>query len=182
MINTAAKLILSDNRSIFLERYIYPTENEISDIKTCESLLPGSLRKFRQVLIKGRLKRSSVRQVIVSAARPKSAVLLITFGLGVEMDDMFGSRRLIDELSKVSYSVSYDKNKLYKRSVMYIKDDLLSAIARRKPDFVRWVPDNAYHNVSTLDGKNTFQGMGIIAVSIRKSCNFRTRIPREKRK
>lgn len=98
------------------------------------------------------------------------------------MDDMFGSRRLIDELSKVSFSVSYDEIKLYKRSVMYIKDDSLSAIARRKPDFVRWVPDNADHNVSTLDGKNTFHGMGIIAVSIGKSCNFHTRIPREKRK
>ena len=98
------------------------------------------------------------------------------------MDDMFGSRRLIDELSKVSFFVSYDEIKLYKRSVMYIKDDSLSAIARRKPDFVRWVKDNADHNVSTLDGKNTFHGMGIIAISIRKSCNFRTRIPREKRK
>ena len=55
MINTAAKLILSDNRSIFLERYIYPTENEISDIKTCESLLPESLRKLFEVLIKRKI-------------------------------------------------------------------------------------------------------------------------------
>ena len=54
----------------------------------------------------------------------------------------------------------------------------VSVTATRKPDFVQWVVDN----ISTLDGKNTFHGMGIIAVSIGKSCNFHTRIPREKRK
>ena len=56
IINTAAKLILSDIGSMNLESDIYSTENEISDIKTCESLLPGGLRKFLEVLIKGRLK------------------------------------------------------------------------------------------------------------------------------
>ena len=33
-----------------------------------------------------------------------------------------------------------------------------------------------------VDGKNNSHGVVIIAVSIGKSCNFRTRIPREKRK
>ena len=33
-----------------------------------------------------------------------------------------------------------------------------------------------------VDGKNNFHGVVIIAVSIGKSCNFRTRIPREKQK
>ena len=46
IINTAAKLILSDIRSINLESDIYPLENEIADINICESLLPESLRKF----------------------------------------------------------------------------------------------------------------------------------------
>ena len=36
MIITAAKLILSDIRSMGLESDIYSTENEISDVKTCE--------------------------------------------------------------------------------------------------------------------------------------------------
>ena len=92
IINTATKLILSDIRSMSRESDIYPTENKISDIKTCESLLPESLRKFSEVLIKGRLKRSSVGYVTVSAARPRSAVLAITFGPGIEMDNMCGSR------------------------------------------------------------------------------------------
>ena len=85
-----------------LESDVYPTENEVSDIKTCESLLPESLRKLLEVLIKGRLKRSSAGQVITSVARRRSAVFHITFGLGVEMD-MFGLRWLIDELSKLGF-------------------------------------------------------------------------------
>ena len=60
IINTAANLILSEIRSMNLESDIYLTENEISDIKTCESLLPKSPRKFLEVLIKGILKRSPV--------------------------------------------------------------------------------------------------------------------------
>ena len=87
IINTAAKLILSDIGSMNLESDICSTENEISDIKTCESLLREGLRKFLEVLIKGRLKWSSVEQVVISAARQRSAVLPVTFGLGVEMDN-----------------------------------------------------------------------------------------------
>ena len=133
IINTAAKLILSDIRSTSLENDIYSTENEISDIKTCESLSLESLRKFLKMLLKGRLKRSSEGQVVISAASPRLAVLPM-FGFGVEMDNMFGSPWLIDELSKLGFSVSYDEIKCYKQSVIS-NDDSLSAIATRKSDF-----------------------------------------------
>ena len=108
------------------------TENEISDIKTCESLSLESLRKFLKMLLKGRLKRSSEGQVVISAARPRLVVLPM-FGFGAEMD-MFGSPWFIDELSKLGFSVSYDKIKCFKQSVIS-NDDSLSAIATRKSDF-----------------------------------------------
>ena len=97
------------------------------------------------------------------------------------MNNMFRSRWLIDELSKLGFSVSYNEIKRYKQSVIS-NDDSLSATSTKKPDFAQWVTDNIDHNISTLDRKNTFHGMGVIAVSIGKSCNFRTRIPREKLK
>ena len=65
IINTAAKLILSDIRSINLESDIYPLENEIADINICESLLPESLRKFLEVFTKNRLKRVAIGQVLL---------------------------------------------------------------------------------------------------------------------
>ena len=108
--NTAAKLILSDIRSIYLEIDIYPTENKFSDIKTSESLLPESLRRFLEVLIKRRLKKNSVGQAIISVARPRSGMLPITFRLRIKMDNMFGSHWLLDELLKIDFSVFYDEN------------------------------------------------------------------------
>ena len=113
--NTTAKLILSDIRSINLESDIYPTENKISDIKTSESLLPEILHRYLAVLIKRRLKKNSGKQIIISAVRPRSAMLLITFPLGVKMDNMFGSHWLVDELLKLGFSVFYDENKCYKQ-------------------------------------------------------------------
>ena len=113
--NTTAKLILSDIRSINLESDIYPTENKISDIKTSESLLPEILHRYLAVLIKRRLKKNSGKQIIISAVRPRSAMLLITFPLGVKMDNMFGSHWLVDELLKLGFSVFYDENKWYKQ-------------------------------------------------------------------
>ena len=85
---------------MILESDVYPTQKEISDIKTNESLLPKSNLIKR---IKRRLKRSSVWQVIISTANPKSPVLPITFGIGVKMDNLFGSGWLIDELSKLGF-------------------------------------------------------------------------------
>ena len=113
--NTTAKLILSDIRSINLESDIYPTENKVSDIKTSESLLPEILHRYLAVLIKRRLKKNSGKQIIISAVRPRSAMLPITFPLGVKMDNMFGSHWLVDELLKLGFSVFYDENKCYKQ-------------------------------------------------------------------
>ena len=165
IINTAAKLILSDIRSINLESDIYPLENEIADINICKNLLLKSLRKFLEVLTKNRLKRVAIEQVLISAARPKSAVLSIPFGLGVEMDNMFGSCWLIDEVSKLGFSVSYQEVRRYKQSVVE-NDDSLNSMVSARPEFAQWVADNVDHNTATLDGKNTFHGMGIIAASI----------------
>ena len=102
---TTPKVILSDIRSINLESDIYPTENKISDIKTSESLLPEILHRYLTVLIKRRLKKNSVKQIIISAVRPRSAMLPITFLLGVKMDNIFGSHWLVDELLKLGFSV-----------------------------------------------------------------------------
>ena len=148
--NTVAKLFLSDIRSVSLESDIHLTENEISDIKTCENLLTESLRKFLEVLIKGRLKKSSVGQVIIGTARPRSAVLPITFGLRPETVDMFGSRWLIDKLWKLDFPVSFYAIKRYKQSVTS-NDDSLSAIATRKAEFFQWIADNVNNNISILD-------------------------------
>ena len=71
------------------------------------------------------------------------------------MDNMFGLRWLIDEQSKLGFSVSYDEMKRYKQSVISNEDSLSATVARR-PNFVQWVADNVDHTISTLDGKKHF--------------------------
>ena len=45
-------------------------------------------------------------------------------------------------------------------------DDSLNSMVSARPEFAQWVADNVDHNTTTLDGKNTFHGMGIIGASI----------------
>jgi len=179
IIKTAAKLILSDIRSAKIEKENYPTEEEISDILFCENLQPTTLRKFLEVFVKTRLKRASLGHCLMMCSRPRSGILPIPFGLSIELDNMFGSRWLVDEMSKLGFGVSYSELQKFKQSVL-IHDDSLEATNRQQPEFTQWIADNVDHNVCTIDGNNTFHGMGIISSSIKSSPQC-IRLPRLKK-
>ena len=89
----------------------------------------------------------------------------ILFGLGVEIDHTFGSKWLITQLSRLGFSISYDEVTRYKHSVIQSEngDNLLAEYLPGA--FTQWVADNVDHNLATLDGQESFHGMGIIAVS-----------------
>ena len=90
----------------------------------------------------------------------------ILFGLSVEIDHTFGSKWLIIQLSRLGFSISYDEVTRYKHSVIQSEngDNLLAEDLRGT--FTQWVvADNVDHNLATLDGQESFHGMGIIAVS-----------------
>ena len=84
------------------------------------------------------------------------------------MDHVFGSKWLINELSRLGFSISYDEVMKYKPSLIQ-NESFENIIAQYIPGtFTQWVADNIDHNVATLDGQGTFHGMGIIAVSTPK--------------
>ena len=60
--------------------------------------------------------------------------------------------------------------------------DFLNSMVSARPEFAQWVADNVDHNTATLDGKNTWHGMGIIAASIGNGSFSCKRIPRGKKK
>jgi len=70
-------------------------------------------------------------------------------------------------LSRLGFSVTYDEVVRYKQSVLEDSSNLQSTGAPYPVNFTQFVADNVDHNVATLDGKGTFHGMGIIAVSTR---------------
>ena len=101
-------------------------------------------------------------QCIIGAAKPRSSVPPLLFGLAVEMDHIFGLKWLINELFRLGYAISCDDVTRYKQSVvkMETSNDVLSDVAPWS--FIQWVADN----INTIDSKETFHGMGSIHTSI----------------
>ena len=121
-----------------------------------------------KTIVSSELKQSSIGQCIIQAARPRSVITPALFGLGVELDHVFGSKWLINELSQLGFSVAYDEMNRYKQSV--IQSESLEKLLTEYPQgtFTQWVADNVDHNVATSSGEGTFHGMGIITVSTSK--------------
>ena len=114
------------------------------------------------------MKQNSVGHAIVQASRPRSVIAPIMFGVGIEMDHVFGSKWLINELSHLGFSISYDEVVKYKQSVIQ-SEALENLLSEYIPGtFTQWVADNVDHNVVSLDGQGSFHSMGIIAVSSSK--------------
>lgn len=70
--------------------------------------------------------------------------------------------------NKLGFSVSYDEITRFKQNVVHstnIEDAILSSHSHSSDSFTQWIGDNVDHNIATLDGKQTFHGMGIVCVT-----------------
>ena len=114
------------------------------------------------------IKQNGIGHSIIQSPIPKSVITPTLFGIGVEMDHVFGSRWLINELSWLGFSISYNEINRYKQSVIQ-SESLDSLLAECLPGtFTQWVADDVDHNVALLDGSGSLHRMGIIAVSTYK--------------
>jgi len=167
IIKTAAKLIKAEIANQKFNLDSYPS---IYDIEHHETSLVPLLRLFMKGLISDELKQSSIGQTITKAIVTRLYIPPLLFGLGIELDLKFGSKWLTNELFKLGFSISPSEITLFKQSVMDNKDSNAEIVL--KGSFAQWVADNVDHDVCTLDGKNTFHGMGIIAAGIVNSENI----------
>ena len=78
----------------------------------------------------------SIGQCTVSAAKPRSSLPLVLFGLGVEVDKGFGSRWIIEELYRLGFSMSYNEVKC-----LVVLDEKVDdfIIASFPGHFIQWV-------------------------------------------
>ena len=97
----------------------------------------------------------------MQSARPRVLLAPLQLGLGVQMHHHFQSRFLVDTLHNHGYCCSYSEVKKYERCASVIES--ISPTPSQQEYFFQYAADNVDHNVRTLDGKNTFHGMGIIA-------------------
>ena len=102
-------------------------------------------------------KIASIGQAIIQAARPRVLIAPLQIGLAVQMHHHYGSKFLIDSLNSHGFCSSYTEVTKFEMSAAQTKGTDIPG------HFVQYVADNVEHNVCTLDGQNTFHGMGIIA-------------------
>ena len=163
IVKTAAKLIKAEIKAQKFNTEEYPSNKDIQCHQ--ESLVP-LLRLFMKVLISDELKQSSIGQAITKAVRPKSYIPPLLFGLGVEADHLFGSKWLTNELFKLGFYISPAEVTRFKHSIISSEENAVETTL--KGSFTQWVADNVDHNICTLDGKDTFHGMGIIAAGTKE--------------
>ena len=165
----------------------YPTNLEVQALKTCSEWIPESLIILLDIIMPNLLKQTAIAHSMIQAARPRSVLCSIPFGLGVQLDNEFGSKWLISRLNKLGFSISPDEVQKYKQSPV-VSDGKETTQEIEKADeiekagpsevnttgeldvtndnaFAHWSADNVDHNIITLTGKETFHGIGIISMS-----------------
>ena len=82
------------------------------------------------------------------------------FELGIEIGHKLGSKWLKNEQFKLGFCISPSEITPFKQSVMANNDSNVEVVLN--DSFTQWTADNVDPNVCTLNGKDTFPGMGII--------------------
>ena len=180
IVKQAAKIILGQIRSKKFNTVTYPLHGEISNIEIGKEWIPSYLRLFMESMMKKELKQVSIGQAIVNAVKPRSCIAPLLFGLGIEVDKVFGSKWLLTELNRLGFSISHDETTRYKQSVVCNEDVSDFIKANLSGSFSQWSADNVDHNVCTIDGKGTLHGMGlIVSTTPGSSLPNLTTIPRQ---
>ena len=108
LIAAAARLIQSEVKEKNYSKYCYPSNPTISESVTQKEWIPDLFNSLMATLIKDELKQAAICHSTVQAARPKSVISPLLFGLGVELDHLYRSKWLVTELARLGFSVSYD--------------------------------------------------------------------------
>jgi len=164
IIKTAAKLLKNDIKMIQQQSDMYPTCAEMDSVEMACTFLPKSLQLFIGDVFTGvdsDRKMASIGQSMVQATRRRVLLAPLQLGLGVQLHYHFGSKFLIDTLHKHGFTCSYSEVSKFERSAAVKEGTDIPNIS--SDNFIQYIADNVDHNLRTIDGHNTFHGMGIMA-------------------
>ena len=139
IVAAAAKLILAEIREHEFSMETYPSNDDITSRDN--DIIPPLLKTMLKGLIKSEVQQNSIGQSILRTIRPRSVIPPILFGLAVELDHVFGSRWLIDELCTLGFSISYDEVRRFKHSILQ-SDGSNQLSQYLQCGFTQWVADN----------------------------------------
>lgn len=178
IIEAAAKLIQNDIKSVETLNDYYPQTDKLQSEKDNLDFLPNSLREFLRYMITGKntgVKLASIGQAIMQAARPRVLLAPLQIGLAVQMHHHFASRFLIDSLNEHGFCSPYHEVQRFNQNAAV---DDGTDIPLSTDQFVQYAADNVDHDIRTIDGNNTFHGMGMIA-TITPEIQQRHQVPRK---
>lgn len=189
LVELAAHIILQDIREVKFNidsYYNSPSDflNNVTDEipKTLKIFLDILIKTHKRVPMNGSSKKwdnkiVTATHILMSSVRPRSFNSSILLGLSCMMHTRFAARGLIDCLYSIGLCASYSETVRFESSVVNDpeKIDIIS------DTYLQFSYDNADHNTSTIDGKNTFHCMGgIMCVTPSSSIELAKRIPRLK--
>lgn len=126
--------------------------------------IPKGLRTFLQGLLAEKdnhIKVSSIGQALMQATRPRCLLSPLQIGLAIQMHNNFGSRSLIDTLYNMGFCSSYSDVQRFEKCAAFAQG--ISLPGCQEESCVQFIADNVDHNICTLDGNETFHGIGIVA-------------------
>ena len=112
----------------------------------------------------------------MQSVAPRASITPLQLALGMQVHREYGSRNLVSILHRFGFCCSYSDVLNYSRSAAF---HLGTDISLTNGSFTQYVGDNVDHNLATLDGSNTFHGMGMIA-AITPGIKNELAIPKEK--
>ena len=152
LVRKAGRLILAEIREQQCKREFYPTADDI--ITEGTRFVPSLLNCLLECVIRSPLKQASIGQAIVQAAKPHGSLMLLLFGFAVDLEQC--SQQVHIQLSRMGFSST--PAEVRHSSILSCRVFLMR--------FTQFVADNLDHNVRTLDGLNTFHGMGIVSATV----------------
>ena len=162
IIETTAKLIKCSIRDdLNKQKKTYPSSEEVSSKR-----IPETLRAFLRCLIKSDLKIESFGHCIAKCVSPRLLMHPILFTLAIELDQVFGSRWLINQLHEFDFCELYDEVLKFKQAV--VTNGSIDDLLQNDEGFTTFVDDNVDYNTATLDDRGTFHGLSVIAVIMKK--------------
>lgn len=163
ILKTAAELLKNDIRAVPTSRAMYPSDDDISSRGAKLEFVPKSLQILLENIFSGKetsVKVSSIGQAIMQASRPRLLLCPLQIGLAVQMHHCFDSKFLIDTLYSLGFCSSYKEVLTYEMNAAVSENNVAFQVDGH---FTQYIADNLDHNTATLDGCNTFHGMGMIA-------------------
>ena len=165
IVSAAAKLIKAEIHQCNYSTTTYPSGNDINNPDIGRSWISPLLLELLKNLISDELKQLSIGNAITQATMPRSVIAPLLFGLGVELNMKYRSKFLINQLSRLGFSITYEEIVRFKQSAVVHQSNHIDNATNQSVGFTQWVADNVDHSTITIDGRGSFHGMGIIAAT-----------------